>query len=358
MTPRPPIHLHFVLLPDTLLLDLAGPAEAFRLANDALASRGKPPAFALHFVGPEARANSSVGLALAGIAPLPERLPSPSWVMLLGRPGAAGRVVQQSPAWLATRQWLSNVLASALALSPPGPGAGTHTETGQGGGTPQHRLLTVCSGALLAADAGLLAGRQVTSHHEMLDELARLAPAARVCANRVFVADGPVWSSAGITAGIDLALHLIAEQLGEGLASEVAQVMVVFHRRGSEDPEQSPLLAGRRHLHPAVHAVQNAVVEAPGEGWTLERLAALAHVTPRHLTRLFQQHAGLSPRAHVEQVRLALATEARANGLGVQQAVGLAGFSSERQWRRAQARREGSAKGRAGEALAPLARTP
>jgi transcriptional regulator GlxA family with amidase domain len=235
-----------------------------------------------------------------------------------------------------------------LASSPAGPG------TGQA----QHRLLTVCSGALLAADAGLLAGRQVTSHHELLSELARLAPAARVCANRVFVADGPVWSSAGITAGIDLALHLIAEQLGEGLASEVAQVMVVFHRRGSEDPEQSPLLAGRRHLHPAVHAVQNAVVEAPGEDWTLERLAARAHVTPRHLTRLFQQHAGLSPRAHVEQVRLALATEARANRIGIAQAVSLAGFSSERQWRRALARRQALAGSRAREALPPADSAP
>ncbi|MFZ2989845.1 GlxA family transcriptional regulator [Ideonella sp.] len=317
------IHLWFVLLPDTLLLDLAGPAEAFRLANDRLAERGLPPAFKLHFVGPDADLASSVGLGISGVAPLPEQLPEPSWVMLLGRPGAAGRVVQLTPAWQATRLWLAKVLAPALTLPR----------------SPQ-RLLTVCSGALLAADAGLLAGRQVTSHHEMLDELSRLAPAARVCANRVFVADGPVWTSAGITAGIDLALHLVAERLGEGLASEVAQVMVVFHRRGAEDPEHSPLLAGRRHLHPAVHAVQNAVIECPGEDWTLERLAALAHVTPRHLTRLFQLHAGLSPRAHVEQVRMALASEGLASGLNLQEAVRLAGFSSERQWRRARARQQ------------------
>ncbi|WP_141285322.1 GlxA family transcriptional regulator, partial [Ideonella azotifigens] len=186
--------------------------------------------------------------------------------------------------------------------------------------------------------AGLLTERQVTTHHELLADLALMAPGARVLPNRVFVCDGPVWSSAGITAGIDLALHLIAERQGEGLASAVAQVMVVFHRRGSEDPERSPLLAGRRHLHPAVHAVQNAVVDAPGEDWTLDRMAALAHVTPRHLSRLFQQHAGLSPREHVEQVRLALAVEARAAGLAGKQAAALGGFSSERQWRRARQR--------------------
>lgn len=318
---KPSVQVLFVVLPDSLLLDLAGPAEAFRLANQVLAKRGQPPAFAQHFVGPQASIDSSVGLTLTALSPLPEQLIPATWVVLLGRPGDARQVVHHPQAWWGTRQWLGRVVAPALAA----PGG-------------QHRLLTVCSGALLAADAGLLAGRCVTTHHELLDDLARLAPGAQVLANRVFVEDGPLLSSAGITAGIDLALHLIAQTLGEGVASAVAQVMVVFHRRGRDDPERSPLLAGRRHLHPGVHAVQNAVLETPGEDWSLARLAALAHVTPRHLARLFQEHAGLSPREHVEQVRLTLAREARHAGLSIQQGVALAGFSSERQWRRAQAR--------------------
>jgi transcriptional regulator GlxA family with amidase domain len=320
----PPITVQvlFVVLPDSLLLDLAGPAEAFRLANQVLARRGQPAAFELRFIGPQASTPSSVGLTVAGLSPLPETLQTPSWVVLLGRPGEASQVIQHPDAWWQTRHWLGRVLAPQLVRS-----------------DSPHRLLTVCSGALLAADAGLLGGRCVATHHELLGDLARLAPGAQVLANRVFVEDGPVLSSAGITAGIDLALHLIAQTLGDGVASAVAQVMVVFHRRGRDDPQRSPLLAGRRHLHPGVHAVQNAVLEAPGEDWTLERLAALAHVTPRHLARLFQEHAGLSPREHVELVRLTLAQEARRAGLSVQQAVSLAGFSSERQWRRAQARR-------------------
>jgi len=323
--PRDPVNLWFVVLPDTLLLDLAGPAEAFRLANQQCARRGLPPSFAMHFVSPAPQAVSSVGLALEGLTPLPSTLPAPSWVWLLGRPGEARDVVQQEPAWLATRDWLNRTLGPALG-APASP----------------HRLLTVCSGALLAADAGLLAHREATTHHELLDDLARLAPHCKVQGNRVFVQDGPVWSSAGVTAGIDLALHLIAEVLGEGPASAVAQVMVVFHRRGQQDPEHSPLLAGRRHLHPAVHAVQNAVVEAPGEDWSLARMAALAHVTPRHLTRLFQLHAGVSPRQHVEQVRLALAGEAHTGGMTREQAAELAGFSSTRQWRRARTRQTDS----------------
>jgi transcriptional regulator GlxA family with amidase domain len=316
-----PVDVLFLVLPDTLLLDLAGPAEAFRLANQQLARRGQAPQFRLRYIGPEPGASSSVGLTLANLEPLPARLPERSWVVLLGRPGEAMQVVRRHPAWLAARDWLSRVISPAIE-TPDAP----------------HRLLTVCVGSLLAADAGLLGRRAVTSHHELLDELRALAPAARVIGNRVFVEDGPLASSAGITAGIDLALHLIAQELGEALASAVAQVMVVYHRRSPDDPERSPLLAGRNHLHPAVHAVQSAVLEAPGEDWSLERMAELAHVTPRHLARLFREHAGVTPREHVEQVRLALAQQAREAGLRTTQALALAGFSSDRQWRRARQR--------------------
>jgi transcriptional regulator GlxA family with amidase domain len=323
---KPPVEVLFVVLPDTLLLDLAGPAEAFRLANQQLARRGQPPAFRLRYIGPEASTTSSVGLVLSGLEALPASLPERAWVVLLGRPGEATQVVRRQRAWLTARDWLSNTVAPAL--DPPG---------------APHRLLTVCVGALLAADAGLLHGRAVTSHHELLDDLCALAPSAKVLGNRVFVEDGPLASSAGITAGIDLALHLIGAELGDALASAVAQVMVVYHRRGGDDPERSPLLAGRSHLHPAVHAVQNAVLEAPGEDWSLERMAALAHVTPRHLSRLFREHAGVTPREHVEQVRLTLAREAQGTGLHTKQAIALAGFRTDRQWRRARGRAAGTA---------------
>jgi transcriptional regulator GlxA family with amidase domain len=316
-----PVDVLFLVLPDTLLLDLAGPAEALRLANQQLARRSMPPMFRLRYVGPERNASTSVGLTLSGLEPLPDRLPPRSWVVLLGRPGEATQVVRRQPAWLAARDWLGRVVAPSIEAP-----------------DTVHRLLTVCVGSLLAADAGLLARRTVTGHHELLDELRALAPAARVIGNRVFVEDGPVASSAGITAGIDLALHLVSQELGDALASAVAQVMVVYHRRSGDDPERSPLLAGRNHLHPAVHAVQSAVLEAPGEDWSLERMAALAHVTPRHLARLFREHAGVTPREHVEQVRLALAQQARAAGLRTPQALALAGFNSDRQWRRARQR--------------------
>lgn len=313
------IDLLFLVLPDTLLLDLAGPAEAFRLANQQLARRGQPGAFRLRYLGPEPGFQSSVGLQLAGLEPLPPVLERPSWVVLLGRPGAPEDVVQRGAAWIDTRDWLSHRLAPAL----------LH---GAGDG---HRLLTVCTGALLAADAGLIGTRRATTHHEMLDALKTMAPRAEVVANRVFVIDGPLATSAGITAGIDLALHLIGEHCGAAIAAAVAQVMVVYLRRGPQDPELSPMLGWRRHLHPAVHRVQDAVSAEPAADWPLARLAGIAHVTPRHLTRLFREHAGITPRDYVEELRRAMARQALGHGASRREAAELAGFSSDQQLRRA-----------------------
>jgi len=242
MRPTDPIDVLFLVLPDTLLLDLAGPAEAFRLANQHLQRLGRPTAFRMRFVGAGAEATTSVGLQVANLEPLPQALSARSWVVVLGRPGSSEAVLTtKRPAWLAARHWLAKVVGPAL-------------DDDAGG----HRLLTVCVGALLAADAGLVGRRQITTHHEVLDALSTLAPHAQVCANRVFVVDGPLWSSAGITAGIDLALHCVGDACGDAVAAAVAETMVVFQRRGVDDPERSPLLAGRSHLHPAVHRVQNA----------------------------------------------------------------------------------------------------
>ena len=320
------IDILFLVLPETLLLDLVGPAEAFRLANQQLEARGRPPAFNLRYVSAQPQASTSIGLRLTDLEPLPDALPPGAWIVLMGRPGLKDTLLTlQRNGWMGARHWLAKVVAPALAQA---------TFAGE----RPHRLLTVCVGTLLAADAGLIGRRQVTTHHEHLDTLAALAPQAQVCANRVFVVDGPVWSSAGITAGIDLALHCIGDVCGDAVAAAVAEIMVVFQRRGADDPERSPLLAGRSHLHPAVHRVQNAVCERPGHDWDVPALAAVAHVTPRHLARLFKDHAGISPRDYVERIRNGLAEQAIARGLPTSQAVEIAGFGTDRQFRRARAR--------------------
>lgn len=309
------VELVFVLPRGSLILDWAGPAEAFRIANQEV-RRGGPPrrqdAFAMRFVAPAPSAQASVGALIAGLQPLPEQLPEPAWVIVVGRTGTGDEPADEAEA-RAVVQWLRRVRP----------------------GRPGLRLVTVCAGALLAADAGLLAGRRVTTHHLDIEPLLAGHPGVKVERDRVFVRDGEVWSSAGVSCGIDLALHLVSEHCGAVVAARVAQRMAVALRRGPEDPQLSPFLAHRQHLNARLHGVQDAVSRAPREDWTAERMAQLVHTTPRTLNRLFAAHAGTTPLAYVRGIRIALARAALAAGSSVAQAAETAGFSSDLQLRRA-----------------------
>ena len=179
------------------------------------------------------------------------------------------------------------------------------------------------------------AGRRATTHHQHLDELTAVEPRCDVVSNRVFVADGPLHSSAGVTTGIDLMLQRIADTCSPAVAAQVAQTMVVALRRGPHDPELSPFLLHRNHLHAALHRVQDAVGQQPQAAWNVPGMAQVAHTSPRHLTRLFLEHAGIAPLQYLRRIRLAAAEAALRAGHNVTQAATLAGFSSDTQLRRA-----------------------
>ena len=290
------IDVWFVMLPGVLSLDMTGPAETFVLAGDA---------FRLHYIGPQPEVPTSIGLTMGGIQPLPERLPEGSLLVLPG--------VSDSRAQFSTPQ--------ALQI--------------------QRRDITVmcvCSGALLAAKSGLLNNRQCTTHHDVISRLRTAAPTATIKENRIFVQDENIWTSAGITSGIDLALHMINRLCGPEKALTVAREMVIWFRRSGDDPQLSPWLRYRNHLHPAIHRAQDALTAEPQKTWSLPDIAALAHVSPRHLTRLFQSHLGISVRDYLEQLRLAVAEQWLLQGRGVEQASLAAGFSSPRQYHRARQR--------------------
>lgn len=306
-----PIHVYFALLPGSLVLDWAGPAEALRIANQALQRQGRAERFVLHFISPTPQSMTSVGALLTGLEPLPTALPHPAWVVLVGLAGQAIEVGGDEAR--ALLHWLRGLRPVAGRLD----------------------LLTVCAGAVLAAHAGLLTGRRATTHHQHLAELAQVDPRCDVVANRVFVADGAVYSSAGVTTGIDLLLHRISDICGPALAAQVAQTMVVALRRGPNDPEFSPFLHHRNHLHPSLHRVQDAVAQQPQADWSVPRMAEVAHTSPRHLTRLFLEHAGIAPLQYLRRIRLATAEAALHAGRNVTQAAQMAGFSSDTQLRRA-----------------------
>lgn len=314
MTKKPDVQswdVCFLLLQDSLILDWAGPAEALRMANKAMLALGKPAPFHLRFVSPTAETVSSVGVTVSGLEPLPASFTKPTWVVLVGQPGE--RIAVDLPATQTALRWLQKMQPK----------------------TGELELMTICAGAVLAAHAGLLQGRRATTHHQHLEELQDVAPSCQVVNNRVFVEDGAVFSSAGVTTGVDLILHRIGHVCGPALAAQVAQGMVVAMRRGPQDPELSPFLAYRNHLHPALHRVQDAISHAPSQDWNLTSMAEVAHTSPRHLTRLFVDHADVAPLTYLRQIRLAVAQQALRSGRNVTQAAEMAGFSSDTQLRRA-----------------------
>jgi transcriptional regulator GlxA family with amidase domain len=292
-----------------VLLDVAGAAEAFRVAEQQ-----RPGSYALEFVAPTATVRTAVGLELHRLRPLPKKLEENAIVVVTGVVGA--RVEFNTTAMREVIDWLPHIAAATSA-----------------------RVMCVCAGALVAAKAGLLQGRQCTTHHDHIDELAALERSAIVHANRIFVEDGRILTSAGVTAGTDLALHVIGQELGHQVAATVARQLVVYMRRSGSDPQLSPWVMHRNHLHPAVHRVQDAVLKNPSADWPSSRLAAIACTSERNLARLFADHAGCSALDYVQRIRVALARELLTNSsLDLENVAERAGFSSahhlRRVWRR------------------------
>ncbi len=166
------------------------------------------------------------------------------------------------------------------------------------------RVATVCTGAFLAAEAGLLDGRRVTTHWASADRLAAEYPALVVDADPIYLRDGKYWTSAGVTAGIDLALAMVEDDLGGDVAQTVARWLVMFlHRPGGQTQFASPVWVPRAERS-TVRAVQTLVESAPAGDHRLPALAAAAAMSVRHFTRVFTDEVGETPGRFVERVRL------------------------------------------------------
>ncbi|MCU1319505.1 MAG: AraC family transcriptional regulator [Edaphobacter sp.] len=305
----------YVVIPQrTLLLDVAGPLEVLRVAN----REQEAVRFEVHYVGPAASVVSSIGMTLAEIEPLPKVLPDGAMVVLSGdvdymmMPGGQAAPKREGSGDAAIVAWLRAMVR------------------------PGHKVVSICSGALLAGRAGLLDGYACTTHHSTCAELAVVAPGTRVLENRLYVEDGERYSSAGVTAGVDLMLHIVGQLTNYACATAIARYMVVYLRRSGSDPQLSPWLEGRNHIHPAVHRVQDAITADPTKTWTLRALARIAGASSRHLTRLFQEYAGMSITDYKNSLRVALARELISQtGLDMERVAERVGFGSTRQLRRA-----------------------
>jgi transcriptional regulator GlxA family with amidase domain len=294
-------------------MDVAGPLQVFSEA----AGFGHPYRTASVALGPAVR--TAQGLVLSELEGLPDDVGPGDRVLVPGYPLATARPPPQLLSWLRR-------VARAGA------------EVG-----------SVCTGAFALGEAGLLDGRRCTTHWRRVGELAARFPAAQVLGERLFVQDGPIVTSAGVSAGVDLALALLERDGGPVLASHVAREMVVYLRRDGAHAQESVYLDYQTHLSPGVHRVQQYLVSHPDSRASLAELGRMAALSERTLTRQFRQATGISVQQYRARLRLERARDLLRNpALTVEAVAEACGFADARQLRRLWAAAHGGASPRAG----------
>jgi len=205
------------------------------------------------------------------------------------------------------------------------------------------RLASVCTGAFLLAEAGLLSGRQVTTHWEHCATLARRYPDLRVDPEPIFIKDGNVVTSAGVTAGIDLALALVEEDLGRDRALLIARQLVVFLRRPGNQAQFSAQLAAQLASREPLRDVQRWIADNPAADLSVEALASRASLSPRQFARAFAAEVGVPPGRYVDRVRLESARRRLEDTAdGVEETARACGYGTPEAMRRAFVRALGS----------------
>lgn len=258
--------------PGVQALDLVGPYEVFAHASDFVTGK---PGYEISLVsagGAPVRTGSGLGLITG---PLPDASAGCDTLLL---PGGGGVPAAQRDAVLMA--WIRATARSA------------------------RRVVSVCNGAFLAAQAGLLDGCRATTHWAMAETLATEFPSITVDPDPIFLRSSEkVWTAAGVTAGIDLALALVEDDYGADVAQAVARMLVLYLRRpGGQSQFAAPVWMPRAKRMP-IRDVQEAIEAAPGGSHRVPELARLAAMSPRHFTRVFTAEVGEAPSAYVERIR-------------------------------------------------------
>jgi len=290
----------FLVFEDFQILDTTGPLAAFEIA-----ARYRPGAYRLRIVAAKAGAvRASCGLPVIA-EPLAAADACDTLIV------AGGEGTRRPATDAATLDFISVTAARA------------------------RRTTSVCSGAYLLALAGVLDGRRATTHWNRSADFRRRFPNVRLEPDRIYVRDGAFWTSAGITAGIDLALALIADDLGEDLAHDVARQLVVYHRRTGGQSQFSALL-DLEHASEKFAPLLRWAAERLNDKLSVEDLAAEAAMSPRNFARAFQRETGVTPAKAVERLRLDRARADLEDGaLSVERIAEASGFGDPERMRRA-----------------------
>ena len=299
-----------VLFDEVQSLDVTGPLEVFTGANSWRTHHGDGPGYHIRTASlGGGMVRTSSGLRVAPDEDLREcgvsRLPSPDLLIVPGGEGSR-RANPELAGWLRTH------------------------------GRRANRLVSVCTGAFLLAEAGLLDGRRATTHWAYCSALAAKYPAIRVDPDPIFIRDGNVATSAGVTAGIDLALALVEDDLGRDAALDIARHLVVFLRRPGNQAQFSAQLAGQLANREPLRDVQRWIADHPAADLSVETLASQASLSPRQFARVFAAEVGMPPGRYVDRVRLETARRRLEDTAdGVEQTARSCGYGTPEAMRRA-----------------------
>lgn len=289
-----------LVLPQVHLMDLAGPAQVF--ASDELS-------LGIRFFGPSKAVSSAQGLSVSALESLPLEVPEQSCLVVVGSRNMHEQL-NTEPFRQATR-WLKS-----------------HADR-------YMQLAAVCSGSLLLGHSGLLHQRRCTTHHDLLQKLALVAPTARIEENCLFIEDGKIITSAGISTGVDLSLQLVGKYWNPSTAQKIARDMVVYQRRPGNAQTLSFWLQHRNHIAREVHAVQDRIMQSPGLMWRVADIASEVHLSERQFRRRFQKATGETFQNYLQLARLELSRQLlQQTHLPIAEIAGRCGFADERSLRR------------------------
>lgn len=195
------------------------------------------------------------------------------------------------------------------------------------------KICSVCTGAFLLAEAGLLDGKECTTHWKFTDRFAARYPKSLLQNNRLFVKAGDIYTSAGVSSGIDLSLFILEELFGSGFAAKIAKEIVVYIRRTETDPQVSAFMQFRNHLDQRIHTVQDLLSQSLGQKLSIAELADAVFMSPRNLTRLFRKTTGISIGDYLNKLRTERSVQMIADGYTMQAAAQSCGLKSTNQLR-------------------------
>ena len=298
-------NIWFFIPPKVHILDLTGPVQVFYEANTYGAD------YVLHFISTEDNLVSAAGLPFGRIEHYTNANPiSKDYIFI---PGA-------EMDYFYSRAFKNNKVFFKWLQSMPGKGVS---------------VCSVCTGAFVLAEAGLLNKKRCTTHWKRLKELKKAYPEVLAEDNILYTHADNIYTSAGITSGIDLSLSIIEEHYGPLFTHKVARELVVYHRRSDSHSQKSVYLDYRNHLNIGVHIVQDWLIENLHQKTTIEKLAFVANMSPRNLTRTFRKATGISINDYMKQLRVEKAQTLSNNSeFDVEYIAGQIGYSNARQLRR------------------------